>query len=223
MTSKHWPPELSCGVEGVAGRCESSSIDLTHWPEAFSPGTYTFTYTLGFDTSKVVVNTITLGTTGTTVPTGPGAPRVDGQSAPFSICACCGFEFRYEDCSPEGAQRHPRRRCRWPPAWPALPQRPACPLSCPSIDVDWAEKWIANGATWFDPTKRPAAGPAKINSREPSVARRSWDAAVRPGMRGGYRPRTSSRRCPVAALAGPLQGSTGRPGTRSRRRDQSWR
>jgi hypothetical protein len=75
MMSKHWPPELSCDVGGVAGRCESSSIDLTRWPDAFSPGTYTFTYTLGLDTSKVVVNTITLGTTGTTVPTGPGAPR----------------------------------------------------------------------------------------------------------------------------------------------------
>jgi hypothetical protein len=75
MMSKHWPPELSCGVGGVAGHCESSSIDLTHWPEAFSPGTYTFTYTLAFDTSKVVVNTITLGTESTAVPSGPSAPR----------------------------------------------------------------------------------------------------------------------------------------------------
>ena len=31
---------------------------------------------------------------------------VDGQSATFNICACCGCEFGYEDCLPEGVQRH---------------------------------------------------------------------------------------------------------------------
>lgn len=50
---------------------------------------------------------------------------VDGQSATFNICACCGCEFGYEDCLPEGVQRH-------------------------------REKWITNGGTWFEPTKRPA-------------------------------------------------------------------
>lgn len=54
------------------------------------------------------------------------ARRMDGQSATFSICACCGCEFGYEDCLPEGVQRH-------------------------------RERWVANGGTWFDPTKRPAS------------------------------------------------------------------
>jgi len=75
MMAKHWPPELSCDPVSLGGRCESSSTDVTHWPEPFVPGTYTFTYTLGFDTSMVVVNTIMLGDTGTVVPTGPGAPK----------------------------------------------------------------------------------------------------------------------------------------------------
>jgi hypothetical protein len=50
----------------------------------------------------------------------------DGQAATFDICACCGCEFGYQDCLPEGIQR----------------QR---------------EKWIANGGTWFDATKRPSS------------------------------------------------------------------
>ncbi|MDB4993805.1 MAG: hypothetical protein JWM74_1237 [Myxococcaceae bacterium] len=31
---------------------------------------------------------------------------VDGQSATFDICACCGCEFGYEDCSIDGIRRH---------------------------------------------------------------------------------------------------------------------
>jgi hypothetical protein len=34
----------------------------------------------------------------------------DGQCPTFEICACCGCEFGYQDCTPEGIQRH---RSRW--------------------------------------------------------------------------------------------------------------
>ncbi len=49
---------------------------------------------------------------------------LDGQTATFNFCACCGCEFGYDDTSPDEVRRR-------------------------------QGKWIATGATWFDPKKRP--------------------------------------------------------------------
>ncbi len=55
MLKKHVVPELVC----VTGNCWSYSLDVRDMP-AWENGTYTFRYTLSFDTSVVLTNTIVI-------------------------------------------------------------------------------------------------------------------------------------------------------------------
>jgi hypothetical protein len=56
MMSKNWPPNLNC----VLSPCSSWSISVDAVPFDWTPGTYTFRYTLSFDTSRVATNSITI-------------------------------------------------------------------------------------------------------------------------------------------------------------------
>lgn len=54
-------------------------------------------------------------------------PAYNADGAPsYEICPCCGFEFGFDDLS-EGVSH-----------------------------ADYREKWIAEGAQWFDPEQKPA-------------------------------------------------------------------
>lgn len=55
MLEKHVVPELLC----ITGPCWSYSLDVRRVP-SWENGTYTFRYTLSFDTSVVLTNTITV-------------------------------------------------------------------------------------------------------------------------------------------------------------------
>lgn len=74
----------------------------------------------------------------------------DGLSASFHICACCGLEFGYEDCSESGVIAHRERwknsGYRWfgprdrPPGWDPQDQMKNIPTSLPAgidRDVEW--------------------------------------------------------------------------------------
>jgi len=50
---------------------------------------------------------------------------VDGQGATFNICACCGCEFGYEDCLPDGVRRHREKWIASGGAWSDPIKRPA--------------------------------------------------------------------------------------------------
>lgn len=56
MLKQHVVPELVCAT----GNCWSYSLDVRDMP-SWENGTYTFRYTLSFDTSVVLTNTIVIG------------------------------------------------------------------------------------------------------------------------------------------------------------------
>lgn len=51
---RNWPPNLTC----IISPCNSWSMSGDRMPFAWGPGTYTFRYTLSFDTSTVATNTL---------------------------------------------------------------------------------------------------------------------------------------------------------------------
>lgn len=54
--SKNWPPELNC----IISPCTSWSLAGSKMPFDWTPGIYSFRYTLAFDTSVVATNTLTI-------------------------------------------------------------------------------------------------------------------------------------------------------------------